>query len=90
MSISLYLRNALTRQRNRNDFAVRVAFLSSQSLDRLSQLAATLERYTDQEKGLGSKLESPKALRDEVELRFEALCNKLGELQTIAAQQARR
>lgn len=90
MAISLYFRNVLTRLRNRNDFAVRVAFLSSQSLDRLNQLAASLERYTDREKGLVPKLENQKVLYDEMELRFEALCNKLGELQTIAAEQVRR
>ena len=90
MSIKLFIRNALTRQRNRSDFAAHVSVLASQSLDRLNQLAVTLERYTDREKGLAPKLENPKTLCAELDQRFEALCNKLGELQAIAAQRAKR
>lgn len=90
MAISLFFRNAFTRLRNRNDFAFRVSVLASQSLDRLNQLAATLERYTDREKGLAPRLESQKVLYGELEQQFEALCNKLGELQTISAQRAKR
>lgn len=90
MSINLYFRNALTRLRNRNDFAFRVSVLASQTLDRLSQLAVTLERYADREKGLAPKLENPKAFYAELDQQFEALCNKVGELQAIAAQRAKR
>ncbi len=90
MAISLYFRNALTRLRNRNDFAVRVSVLASQSLDRLNQLAVALERYTDQEKGIAPNVERKKVLYDELDLRFEALCNKIGELQAVSAQRAKR
>lgn len=86
MAIKLLFRNAFTRQRNRNDFPVRMSFLASQALHRLNQLAFSLERQTDQENGLAVRSESPKALRDEVEQRFEALCNTLGELQAVADQ----
>lgn len=90
MSIQLFVRNAFTRQRNRNDFPVRMSVLASQALDRLNQLAFSLERQADQEKGLAPRLESAKALRDELEQRFEALCDTLGELQAVADQHRMR
>lgn len=90
MSIQLFLRNAFTRQRNRRDFPVRMSVLASRALDRLNQFAVSVERQTDQEKGLAFRSESPKALRDEVEQRFEALCETLGELQAVADQHRKR
>lgn len=89
MSIKLFVRNALTHLRNRNDFTDRVSVLASDASLQLDQLAATLERYTDREKGLAPKLENPKMLT-ELDLRFEALCNKIGELQAVSAQRAKR
>lgn len=88
MAIGLYLRNAFTRlrQRNRNDFAVRMLVLSSQALDRLHLLAFTLDRHADQGKGLGPDLESAKALRDEMAQRFAELGDKLSEMQAVAQQ----
>jgi hypothetical protein len=90
MSIKLFVRNALTHLRNRNDFTDRVSVLASDASLQLDQLAATLERYTDREKGLAPKLENPKMLFTELDLRFEALCNKIGELQAVSAQRAKR
>ncbi|WP_382157337.1 hypothetical protein [Hydrogenophaga sp. ANAO-22] len=90
MAISLYFRNVLTRLRDRNDFATQVSVLASDASLQLDQLAATLERYTDREKGLAPKLENPKMLFTELDLRFEALCNKIGELQAVSAQRAKR
>lgn len=89
MAIKLFFRNALTRLRNRNDFAAHVSVLASDASLQLDQLAATLERYTDREKGLLPRLENPKMLYAELDLRFEALCNKIGELQAIAARHAK-
>lgn len=88
MSIQLFVRNAFTRlrQRNRKDFAVRMLVLSSQALDRLHLLAFTLDRHADQGKGLGTDLESAKALRDEMAQRFGELGDKLSEMQAVAQQ----
>lgn len=90
MAIKLILRNALTSLSYRNDFATHVSVLASQASHRLLQLSASVERYTDQEKGLTPKVEHKKVLYDDMDQRFEALWSKLSELQATANQRRKR
>jgi len=90
MAIRLFVRNAFTRLRDRNDFPTQVSTLASEASLRLRQLSATVERYTDQERGLAHQVECKQALYEEMDERFEALWDKLCELQDVADQKAMR
>lgn len=90
MNIKLVVRDALKRLHGRNDFAIQMSVLASQASQRLLQLGASVERYTDQEKGLAPKVEPKKVLYDEMDQRFEALWSKLCELQAAADQRRKR
>lgn len=90
MAIRLFVQNAFTRLRDRNDFPTQMSTLASEASLRLRQLSATVERYTDQDRGLAHQVECKKALYDEMDERFEALWNKLCELQDVADQRRKR